>query len=100
MAQLGRHLLCKYAVISPKSLNRRLLTVQIPLVVGLLTGQHKRLPQTLRKNGRRELTSDASRSVTSPENTPARTLQRVSGPFSINTLPEAISQSPVAGICQ
>jgi hypothetical protein len=28
VAQLGEHLLCKHAFISPKSLNRRLLTVQ------------------------------------------------------------------------
>src|SRR5437764_1092334 len=75
VAQLGEHLLCKHAVISPKSLTRRLLTVQTPLLVGLLTGLHKikvtksRLRQTLRKNGRRDQTSDASRSVTSPENT-------------------------------
>ena len=60
VAQLGEHLLCKHAVISPKSLNRRLLTVQTPLLVGLLIGLHKikvmsRLGQTLRKNGRREL---------------------------------------------
>src|SRR6267378_3289199 len=61
VAQLGEHLLCKHAVISPKPLNRRLLTVQTPLLVGLLTGLHKikvtmsRLGQTLRKNGRREL---------------------------------------------
>src|SRR5207244_9696352 len=86
VAQLGEHLLCKHVFISPKSLNRRLLTVQTPLLVGLLAGLHKikvtmsRLRQTLRKNGRREQTSDASRSVTSSENTPARTLQRVSGP--------------------
>src|SRR6266513_2881738 len=40
VAQLGEHLLCKHAVISPKSLNRRLLTVQTPLLVGLLTGLH------------------------------------------------------------
>jgi hypothetical protein len=32
------HLLCEHAVISPKSLNRRLLTVQTPLLVGLLIG--------------------------------------------------------------
>ena len=55
VAQLGEHLLCKHAVISPKSLNRRLLTVQTPLLVGLLIGLHKikvtmsRLGQTLRK---------------------------------------------------
>src|SRR6267378_3815961 len=29
------HLLCKHAVIAPKSLNRRLLTVQTPLQIGL-----------------------------------------------------------------
>jgi hypothetical protein len=34
------HLLCKHAVISPKPLNRRLLTVQTPLQVGLLNGLH------------------------------------------------------------
>jgi hypothetical protein len=55
VAQLGEHLLCKHAVISPKSLNRRLLTVQTPLLVGLLIGLHKikvtmsRLGPTLRK---------------------------------------------------
>ena len=55
VAQLGEHLLCKHAVISPKSLNRRLLTVQTPLLVGLLSGLHKvkvtfsRFGQTLRK---------------------------------------------------
>src|SRR6266576_2628829 len=38
VAQLREHLLCKHAFISPKSLNRRLLTVQIPLLVGLLIG--------------------------------------------------------------
>ena len=38
VAQLGEHLLCKHAVISSKSLNRRLLTVQTPLLVGLLIG--------------------------------------------------------------
>src|SRR5437667_1238916 len=38
VAQLGEHLLCKHAFISPKSLNRRLLTVQTPLLVGLLIG--------------------------------------------------------------
>ena len=41
VAQLGEHLLCKHAFISPKSLNRRLLTVQNPLLVGLLIGLHK-----------------------------------------------------------
>jgi hypothetical protein len=40
VAQLGEHLLCKHAFISPKSLNRRLLTVQNPLLVGLLIGLH------------------------------------------------------------
>jgi hypothetical protein len=38
VAQLGEHLLCKHAFISPKSLNRRLLIVQTPLLVGLLNG--------------------------------------------------------------
>src|SRR6266403_2052222 len=38
VAQLGEHLLCKHVFISPKSLNRRLLTVQTPLLVGLLNG--------------------------------------------------------------
>ncbi len=37
VAQLGEHLLCKHAIISPKS-NRRPLTVQTPLQIGLLTG--------------------------------------------------------------
>src|SRR6266403_636197 len=41
VAQLGEHLLCKHAVISPKSLNRRLLTVQTPLQIGLLIGLRK-----------------------------------------------------------
>ena len=40
VAQLGEHLLCKHAFISPKSLNRRLLLVQTPLLVGLLNGLH------------------------------------------------------------
>jgi len=40
VAQLGEHLLCKHVFISPKSLNRRLLTVQNPLLVGLLSGLH------------------------------------------------------------
>ena len=35
---LGEHLLCKHAFISPKSLNRRVLIVQTPLLVGLLNG--------------------------------------------------------------
>jgi hypothetical protein len=38
VAQLGEHLLCKHAFISRKSLNRRLLIVQTPLLVGLLIG--------------------------------------------------------------
>ena len=38
VAQLGEHLLCKHVFISPKPLNRRLLTVQNPLLVGLLIG--------------------------------------------------------------
>jgi hypothetical protein len=38
VAQLGEHLLCKHVFISPKSLNRRLLTVQNPPLVGLLNG--------------------------------------------------------------
>src|SRR6266568_1135924 len=38
VAQLGEHLLCKHAVISSNSLNRRLLIVQNPLLVGLLIG--------------------------------------------------------------
>lgn len=41
VAQLGGYLLCKHAFISPKSLNRRLLSVQNPLLVGLLIGLHK-----------------------------------------------------------
>ncbi len=40
VAQLGEHLLCKHAFISPKSLNRRLLTLQNPLLVGLLIALH------------------------------------------------------------
>jgi hypothetical protein len=43
VAQLGEHLLCKRAFISPKSLNRCLLTVQIPLQVGLLIGLEIRI---------------------------------------------------------
>jgi hypothetical protein len=35
------HLLCKHAFISPKSLNRRLFTVQTPLQIGLLIGLQK-----------------------------------------------------------
>jgi len=38
VAQLGEHLLCKHAFNSPKSLNRRFLSVQNPLLVGLLNG--------------------------------------------------------------
>ena len=38
VAQLGEHLLCKLAFNSPKSLNRRLFTVQTPLQIGLLIG--------------------------------------------------------------
>jgi hypothetical protein len=38
VAQLGEHLFCKHVFISPKPLNRRLLTVQNPLLVGLLIG--------------------------------------------------------------
>src|SRR5277367_6102641 len=38
VAQLGEHLLCKHAFISPKPLNRRLFTVQNPLLVGLPIG--------------------------------------------------------------
>ena len=41
VAQLGEHLLCKHAFISPKSLNRRLFTVQNPLLVGLPIGLQK-----------------------------------------------------------
>ena len=41
VAQLGEHLLCKHAFISPKSLNRRLFTVQNPLQLGLLIGLQK-----------------------------------------------------------
>src|ERR1700736_5390756 len=41
VAQLGEHLLCKHAFISPKSLNRRLFTVQTPLQIGLLIGLQK-----------------------------------------------------------
>ncbi|SRR6266566_7833655 len=43
VAQLGEHLLCKHAFISPKSLNRRLFTVQTPLQVGLLNGLQTRI---------------------------------------------------------
>jgi hypothetical protein len=35
------HLLCKHAFILSKSLNRSLLTVQNPLLVGLLIGLQK-----------------------------------------------------------
>jgi hypothetical protein len=55
--KLGEHLLCKHAFISPKSLNRRLLTVQTSLLVGLLIGLHKlkgslsEFGQTLRRMG-------------------------------------------------
>jgi hypothetical protein len=38
VAQLGEHLLCKHAFISSKPLNRRLFTVQNPLLVGLPIG--------------------------------------------------------------
>ena len=38
VAQLGEHLLCKHVFISPKPLNRHLLTVQDPLLVGLTIG--------------------------------------------------------------
>jgi hypothetical protein len=38
VAPLGEHLLCKHAFISPKSLNRLLLNVKTPLLVGLLNG--------------------------------------------------------------
>src|ERR1700730_15791234 len=41
VAQLREHLLCKHAFISPKSLNRRHFTVQIPLQVGLPVGLQK-----------------------------------------------------------
>jgi hypothetical protein len=41
VAQLGEHLLCKHAFISPKSLNRRHFTVQIPLQIGLPVGLQK-----------------------------------------------------------
>jgi hypothetical protein len=41
VAQLGEHLLCKHAFISPKSLNRRLFIVQTPLQVGLRIGLQK-----------------------------------------------------------
>src|SRR6266481_3224342 len=85
VAQLGEHLLCKHAVISPKSLNRRHLTVQTPLLVGLLIGLQTIRIRCPRLYGHSEKwtprTSDASRSVTPPENMPARTLQRVSGPL-------------------
>ena len=49
VAQLGEHLLCKHVVISPK-LNRRILTVQTPLQVGLLIGLHV-IKDTLSKFG-------------------------------------------------
>jgi len=45
VAQLGEHLLCKHAFISPKSLNRHLFTVQTPLIVGLPIGLQK-IPET------------------------------------------------------
>jgi hypothetical protein len=48
---LGEHLLCKHAVISSKSLNRRLLIVQTPLQVGLLTGLQILTKDTLSKFG-------------------------------------------------
>ena len=38
VAQLGEHLLCKHVFISPKPLNRHLLTVQNPPLVGLTIG--------------------------------------------------------------
>lgn len=38
---LAENVLCKHAFISPKSLNRRLFTVQTPLQVGLLIGLQK-----------------------------------------------------------
>jgi|HubBroStandDraft_2_1064218.scaffolds.fasta_scaffold22180_1 hypothetical protein len=41
LAQLGEHLLCKHTFISPKPLNRRLFTVQNPLLVGLPIGLQK-----------------------------------------------------------
>ena len=41
VAQLGEHLLCDHAFISPKPLNRRLFTVQNPLLVGLPIGLQK-----------------------------------------------------------
>jgi len=41
VAQLGEHLLCKHAFISPKSLNQRLLTMQTPVLVGPLIGLHR-----------------------------------------------------------
>jgi hypothetical protein len=56
VAQLGERLLCKHAFISPKPLNRRLLNVQTPLLVGLLIGLTKlkgalsNFGPTLRKN--------------------------------------------------
>ena len=38
---LREHLLCKHAFLSPKALNRRLFTVQNPLLIGLLIGLQK-----------------------------------------------------------
>ena len=38
---LAENVLCKHAFISPKSLNRRLFTVQIPLQIGLPSGLQK-----------------------------------------------------------
>ena len=85
VAQLGEHLLCKHVFISPKSLNRRLLTVQNPLLVGLLIGLHniKVLVQAWPNTTENGL--DSSRSV--PENTAARTLERVSGSFHLVPVP-------------
>jgi hypothetical protein len=39
--QIGDYLLCMHAFISPKPLNRRLFTVQNPLLVGLPIGLQK-----------------------------------------------------------
>jgi hypothetical protein len=63
VAQLGEHLLCKHVFISSKSLNRRHLTVQNPLLVGLLIGLQI-LKNTLSKFGQ-TLTNglDSSRTV-------------------------------------
>ncbi len=98
VAQLGEHLLCKHAVISPKSLNRRLLTVQTPLLVGLLIGLQLiriRCPsldkdsekwtrfEFSEHNPKNDLGLLSAIALWGPysDNKAARTLERVSGPF-------------------